>query len=303
MATAAHQPSLRFRLIGVIATLIAALTVAGCNKTYAQDTPENTLAAAKQMVADGQARRLPDLLYAESPEMRQLFNELGYTLAELQNLGTAVQKAYPEEIDKLRKETEAAAKRGEATSLLQRLSSQTRRTRQRGAPADGDAQADQFNRLFRDLFANPYGFLDQQSTRLSVKQITDDTAAILIDNKPAFGVGLTMRLDDGKWYIALPLNFPGANRVLPQTPEGWQVMGEMMGMATQLLQDLRDDVERGRASKLDDLAKLAGDKAFLPAAMIAIAYGNIMRDNAREQRELARSAQPATSVPSTAPSK
>lgn len=297
-------------IVRLLTVVLLALvpSLAGCKKTYAQDTPENTLASAKQMVADGQARRLPDLIYADTPEMRTLWNQLGDALGSLQKLGTAVQSAYPDEIERLRQETEAAAKRGEATSLLQRISGQARQAtrqsggggRQRGGPPSGpdaEAQTEQFNRLFRDLFANPYGFLDQQSTRLSVKQITDDTAAILIDNKPAFGVGLTMRLEDGKWYIALPLNVPPLSRVLPKSPEGWQILGDLMGVGAQMFDDLRADVEGGRAAKLDDLARLAGDKAFLPAAMVFIAYGNIMREERREQRDLARSSAQGTPPP------
>ena len=50
-----------------------------------------------------------------------------------------------------------------------------------------------------------YGFLEGQQGRLSVKTITDDTAALLWDDKPIFGVGLTLqRLDLNPRWSGLP---------------------------------------------------------------------------------------------------
>jgi len=279
-------------LLAVVLSGALLLSASGCRRTYAQDTPEAVLASAKQMVKDGQARHLTDLVYADSPQMRELLNDTGHVFAALQRLADSVQKKYPQEIEKLRDEAEAAAKKGEATSLLQRLGSSMnggpRRRGGRGAGEGGgppnDQQQEQFNRLFRDLFANPYAFLEDQQGRLSVKQVTDDTAAVLWDAKPLLGVGLTMKRENDRWYVVLPTSMPPLSRVMPKSDDGWQILGEMMGMVTNLFDDLNDDVVSGKAAHLDDLARLAGDKAFLPAAMIMIAYGKTMEEEKKAEK-------------------
>ncbi len=297
-------------MVRVLAVCVLACVLAwpmsGCRKTYAQDTPEAVLASAKQMVKDGNARALTGLVYADSPQMRRLLEDTGEVLASLQRLADNVRKQYPEEIEKLRADAEEAAKKGEATSFVQRLgSSMGSQPRRRGARGGGgdtdrggppnDQQQEQFNRLFRDLFANPYAFLEDQQGRLSVKQVTDDTAAVLWDSKPLLGVGLTMKRESDRWYVVLPTSVPPMSRLMPKSEEGWQVLGEVMGMVTNLFDDLNDDVVSGKAKRLDDLARLAGDKAFLPAAMIAIAYGKTME----EDRKAEKAAAPAGPAPSS----
>lgn len=299
------MPSTRI-LAALLATLLALIPL-GCEKKYAQDTPEAVLDSAKAMVLDRRAHRLPDLLYADSPQLRTFLTQIGGVMGALQDLSTAVQKAYPKEIEKLRAEAEEAAKKGEATSFIQRLSAQAggqqrrgRRNQQQDGPPD-EATQQQFNRLFRDLFANPYGFLETESDRLTVKQITDDTAAILWDGKPLLGVGLTMRKDADKWYIVLPTNAPGFNRILPSTKEGWEIFGELAAIGENLFIDLKKDVESGEVPRLEDLAARAGDRAFLPMAIGFLAYSRARDADRQAQREAQRAAQqnpqPTTSTP------
>ncbi len=279
----------------------------GCGETYSQQTPDAVMASAKKMIQDRQARHLPDLIYADNPRMRDVLNELGRTLESLQTLASSVQEKYPAEIKKMREDAAAAAARGESSSLVQRLSSIVGAGRgRRGRGADGgrdgppgDEQQDQLAQVFRQLFADPYGFLEDQQGKLSVKQVTDDTAAVLWDGKALFGVGLAMRREKDRWYIVLPTSVPPLSRAMPTSDEGWEVLGEMMGMATNMLDDLNDDVRKGRAAHLDDLARLAGDKAFLPAAMVMIAYGKVME----EDRKAARGAAPTSDTPAASGAK
>lgn len=286
-----------WRVASVMALLPFMLAGAGCEgKKYAQDTPEAVLESARAMVRDGRADRLPDLLYADTRELREVWNDFGVVLRSLQQLGESVQQAYPKEIARLKDQAAEAAKRGEATSLLQQFSRQAGmampgRSRPQVNP---DQRADQFNRLFQDLFADPFGFLDEQSSRITVRKVTDDTAAILLDGRPILGVGLTMRLDvDDKWYVVLPTNMPPLSRIMPKTPEGWQVLRDMMAMMDNLLVDLRKEVVSGRAPKLEDLAKTAGEQAALPMAMIMIAYGRIASEERRQERDAARRSAPS----------
>lgn len=251
------------------------LFLAACSR-YPQDTPESVLASARQMVAEGRAERLTDLIYAENERMRDLLDQVGGLLGSLEDLAAAVQKAYPEEIAKLRTDAEEAAKNGEATGFLQRMAGQMVQPRRRGRnqPPGGDPDEARrtFDNAMKELFADPYGWLQRSEERLSVQTIADDTAAILWDGKPIFGVGLMMKQEGGKWYVVLP----GVSGVLPKKDEGWEILGAVVQVFDQLFVDLAADVKSGKCKRLDDLAHAAGEKAFLPAVMVFFAYGKYM---------------------------
>jgi hypothetical protein len=56
---------------------------------------------------------------------------------------------------------------------------------------------------------------------------------------------------------------------------------------------LTKDVTSGRAAHLDDLARLAGEKAFLPAVMVVFAYGKSVEVERKAAREAAQGPAPA----------
>jgi hypothetical protein len=258
---------------------------------YPQDTPEAVLTSARRMVENGHASRLPDLIYAESKPMRDLLNELGAVLGSLQALAREVQRHYPEEIDALRKEADAAAKNGQATSFLQKMVGQVapggrRNQRGRGPQLDLDAsqQRRTFDNAMKEVFADPYGWLARSEGRLTVQTLTSDTAALMWDGKPVFGVGLLLKEDRGKWYLMLPTNLPGMGRILPKSDETWQIMGNLLDVLDNMVKDLTQDVRRGKIKRLDDLAHSAGEKAFIPAAIVLFAYGKAMDEERKAQR-------------------
>jgi hypothetical protein len=302
----------------VVAVMVA--TMAGCRRGYDQSTPQAVLQTAKKMVEKGDADRLPELLYADTPQMRQLLDDLGIVLGSLQDLANAVQKAYPEEIDELKKQAEESAKQGDASGFLMRIAGQA--SQQAGAgksggrrplrlnvgaggpgvagQSDPEAMRGMFDNAMKELFADPYGWIAANETRLTAQQIADDRAAILWDGKPVLGIGLTMQKDvDDRWYVVLPLNAPGVGQFMPKTPESWEIMGSLMTVFDNMLQDLTTDVRRGRAARLDDLARMAGEKAFLPAVMVFFAYSKSIEVERKAAREAAKPPSPTPS--STAP--
>ncbi len=98
---------------------------------------------AKKMVEKGDADRLPDLIYADSKHMRELLDQLGIVMGSLQDLGRAVQRAYPDEIEKLKREAEESAKKGDASGFIARLAGQAGQQMAaggggRGAAVDSD---------------------------------------------------------------------------------------------------------------------------------------------------------------------
>jgi hypothetical protein len=274
------------------------LAVAGSrlllNEKYPQRTPEDVLNSARAMVVNGDAHRLPDLIYADDKRMRRLLNEFGRLLGSLQELGVVVARAFPEEIEQIRAEAEAAALRGEASGAIQKLMSQQplmagrgRNQRRGGGGAGGfnpEAQQQAFNNAMRELFSDPYGWLERSEGKLSVQTVTDDTAALLWDGKPVFGVGLMLRQDGDKWYVSLPTGAPGINRIVPKSDEAWEIMGSLVAVFDNAIKDLTRDVRTGRTAKLDELARKAGEKAFIPAVITFLAYGKAMEAERKEQR-------------------
>ena len=282
----------------VVAAMVGlTLLVGGCRRGYDQSTPQAVLQTAKQMVQKGDASRLTELVYADSPKMRQFLDEIGIVMGSLQDLGKAVQKAYPEEIAKLKAEAEESAKKGEASSFISRMAGQA--TQQMGglgkrppkgaAPADPDAMRKTFDNAMKEVFADPYGWIASNETRLTAQTVADDQAVILWDGKPALGIGLTMKKgDDDKWYIVLPTNAPGVAQIMPKTDESWEIMGSLMDVFDNMLHDLTKDVESGKARKLDSLATMAGEKAFVPAVMVFFAYSQAIQADKKAAKEAAK---------------
>ena len=124
--------------------LSAVFTVVGCRrgpKEYRQDTPEHAIESLEAMVKDGNTRRLHELFYAEDEDMRLALRRFGKMCGSLAELAKTIGETFPEEVEDLRKQTEEAAARGEATNILSRFSQsafQNRRkpNQQRSNPGD-----------------------------------------------------------------------------------------------------------------------------------------------------------------------
>jgi hypothetical protein len=286
---------------------LAFLTVAGTRRLlrveYPQDTPEAVLASAKKMVQNGDADRLPDLIYAPTPQMRDLLNELGTVLGSLQDLAREVQRSYPEEVAALRAEAEASALKGGASGFIQKVIGQAGplgdgRGRRGGRSPAGAAEIEDRRRLFdnamKEVFADPYGWLAQSEGRLTVRTWTEDDGALLWDGKPVFGIGLPLHREGGKWYLMLPTNAPGVSRMMPRSKETWQIMGDLMSVFDNMIRDLTRDVRAGRAPRLEDLGHRAGEKAFVPAVLVFFSYGRALEAEKKEAKAAAqRQAAPA----------
>ncbi len=287
----------RFAAILCVLLAAAGLLLPGCHR-YEQDTPDSVLASARKMIAEKHAERLTDLIYADSKDMRKLLDQMGQTLGSLQDLALAVQKAYPKEIAKLAADAEAAAKDGQASSYIQKMMSQASSSlptgtgrRRRGGPSlpqmpqgDPDEMRKTFDNALKEVFADPYGWLAKSEGRITTQSMGDDRAAIMWDGKPVFGVGMTMRLDKGKWYLELPTYAPGVNQIMPKSAEGWEILGGLFEVFDNAFADLAADVKKGKCKHLDDLASRAGEKMFLPAAMVVFAYSQLMDVDRKAQR-------------------
>lgn len=295
----------------MLAVIACALSGGGCrDKGYSQATPDDVLVTARKMVENGDARRLSDLIYADSPQMRQLLNDLGRTAGLLAKLGRTIQVKFPKEVESLRLEAEEAAKNGRASSFVGQMvgmANQSRRARR--DPAVAQEARRTFDRMAIEVFADPYAWLTRNTDRLraSTENMPDGTAVIQWDYdpaaegkndwKPVAGFGLGMKQDRGKWYVVLPTNVRVVSGAVPKTPEEWEIASYLLEVVDNMLIDLDSDVEQGKARTLADVARAAGEKAFLPAAFAVLAYGKAMD----ERKEAERAARAASAQPPASP--
>jgi hypothetical protein len=280
-------------VVGGLTLVSIAATRILTNEKYPQNTPEEVLASARAMVTNGDARLLPNLIHADDPRMRAMLSEFGKVLGSLHTLALDVQQAFPEEIAALQAEAAAAAKSGQASSFIQRMAGQAGMSRRDRRGQDPAEMRKVFDNAAKELFADPYGWLERSGDRLTVQTYTDDTAGLLWDKKPAFGIGLLIRRVEGRWYLSLPIDNPFVARILPKSDETWDVMASLMDVFNNTVKDLSKDVRSGRAAKLDDLARTAGEKAFIPAAITVFALSKAME----AERESQKKAQAAPAPP------
>lgn len=261
------------------AGVVAAL--AGCSRTdYPQATPEETIASAGKMVEQGDAEKLPNLVYADNPDMRKLLNTLGRMTGNLEELAKEINARYPEETAELAKKAEEAAKQGKSTSLIGQLAQQGRRRNRTAKPGERQEQRDQFDDAITRVFADPYSFLKGNEGRLTTAYLTDDSVALLWDGKPVMQpIGMVMnKAADGKWYFVLPTNAPGISGFMPKTPEQYKLMGQMIAVFDKVVVDLRQEVESGRHTNLESVSRRAGEMTFLPAVLTFYAYTQLRED-------------------------
>lgn len=281
----------------------------GCGREYSQATPDDVLRSARAMVENGDTHRLPDLLYADSPEMRRLMTQFGKVLGSLQALAIDLHRTFPDEVAQIRAEAEEAAKRGDASGFLGRIvgaqTSQGRGAGRRGSRSaspsgSGDARQS-FDQAMKELFADPYGWLERSEGRITTQYVADDLSAIMWDEKPVFGIGLLMKKEGSKWYIVLPTGMPGVGRLAPMSEDMWQIGGALAQALDNAIRDTQREVRSGQHASMEDLWRSVGEKAAIPALAITYAYQRAAQIERREQREREQQSreerQSATSVP------
>lgn len=287
---------------------LSALVFAGCgNKaTYSQKSPDAVVRTARLMVENGDVAKLPDLIYAHETDMRLVLNRLGVLLGDLQELATELQNRFPDEVDELKTQAEEAAARGESSSIFGLLgnvmggpqgamAARRRPGRPDISPNAGRQMEQQFGNSLTALFADPFGFLRNAEAFLSTVEVDDETYAVLWDDQPVLApIGLLIRKDaaDGKWYIVPPTELPQVKEFMPKSREEYAVLAYLIKTVNMAVKDMTVDVRNGRLKNLEDVSRMAGEKAAIPAIMVFYAYQNLLR-----LRESAPGAAPRTSAP------
>ena len=292
--------ALRGRMTALALGCVACCAVfgGGCSRDpYSQATPEETLAAAKLMVKNGEAEKLPRLIHADNPDMRRWLNTTGRLMGSLESLAIDLQAAYPTEVAELRQRAEQAAKEGRAISLIgqvvQQARGSTRGQTRTPLPLQGAArnrvsqaqnretQRDAFSDGLTRLFTDPYAFLNDAEGRLTVVTVDDETAALQWDGKPALApLGVVMRRSeaDEKWYIVLPTNVPGVDRFMPQSSDQWTILSKLVVTLDKMVVDLDSEVKAGQHASLGAVSRRAGEMTFVPAVMVMYAYAKYTQE-------------------------
>lgn len=257
----------RTTLLLCLALVLVALSSCRRGGTYSQADADATVRSLAEMLKDGNVRQIPSLIRAEDPKMQELLGKLGPLFDRLYILSQTVQAKYPEEFNAL---LEKAASTGSEKLADSGRTSQNR---------------DQWRDRFTLLLANPFGMMDDEMDRVSTVYVDDETCALTIDGKPAFGVGLLIRqAEDGKWYFHLPENIPGLGSRLPKSDAEWRILNAMFKSVTNGVEwTERRIAEEENAGRLEEIqAQLAIDVA----PQLVVQWGLYERaTKARDERE------------------
>jgi len=272
----------------------AAIVLTSCSRSdgYGQESPDAVVKAARQMVEQGRADQLTTLIYAENEDWARLMRRFGIMLGNLQKLGVSLQEAFPKEIAELKAQADEAAKKGQATGLLQQFTGQRSLFQRRGKGAmpsreDQNRRQDAINAAIRRLFADPYAFLEDNAGRLTTTMVSDDIAAVLWDGQPILPpIGLSMKREvvkgKEKWYFILPTNLPYASMFMPRSKDEFRMFGSLVATLDNVVLDLTKDVKEKRVSSLNEVASKAGERVLIPAAMVFYAYGKAVEARNKE---------------------
>lgn len=313
----------RQKLVFVAAAAAGMLALTSCGDTgpaYSASSPDETIDSARQMIAEGNARRLTDLIYAEDDQTRSFFNQVGSMLGSLQELGEAVEARFPDELAGFRAQAEQAAAEGKTNPLLTRLVSAGRASsgnrtfgvsqidrtgltletgskpsKPGGAFSRGpsDSQREIVNGIIKQLLVDPYRWLEQGRDKIDHVYVSDDIVSLTWEDRPILPpFGLTLIERDGYWFLVPPTSYPGVSMVLPRNDDEWFVWGSMVKTLERVVIDLTKEVRSGSIRNMTDLADSATEKVAFPAMVIFFAYGNLMENRKAEaQREQQQSAE------------
>lgn len=250
----------------VIGLSVAMLLMGGCSDpAYDASTPQAALDSMCQMIVDGRPEMLGGMLHIEARDI---------TFADGVTEASAIADVTKEAGEMLGQLYRVAGK------LRERFPAEVQRELERAATGVGPARDDGADLIDR-LLTDPLGLMDEQRQRLTVEDLGDGTAALLIDGKPAFGFGLQMRQVDGTWKVDLPIEL--LQRFRPNTREEWGVLANMMLSIENSLTAFETELDAGEFRSLqlasNRAGRLLGERVFVQA----IIYRNMKRQ-AADQR-------------------
>lgn len=274
------------RAVMVLVCVCVVIASVGCGRkrTYSQATPEDVVKSAVEMVKGNDAGQLPNLVYADSEEMRALMDRVGVLFQHLQELSRAASKRWPEEYAQM--QADALKSATEKTPGLLGMMAQAGGGR--GARRAGAGQnPDQIRDMFNAVLADPYGWIDRNASRLSAIKTTDDLGAVLVDGEPAIPViGLPLKKDGDKWYVALPTNMPPISSFWPRTRQQWVILNCFVQVIDNAVVSVTKAVEEGQVGNIKQLTDKLQEKAIFPGMLVLAPYGKEIDVRERADRRV-----------------
>ncbi len=254
------------RDIGRVLWLIGVpgLLLGGCGGAdYDTSTPESVLVVAKEMVGNGEADRLPELIditprdiafedgVTEASAIEEVKGKLSELLGRLWVVGEELQRQFPEEtVDSL----------DEAVGMV------------------NDATEGDWTDVIGGFLADPFRFLEVQEDRVEILDLGDGTAAVLWDDEPAFGGFVAMLETDDGWKVGIPIELVQDSEYWPQTRYEWSVVASMLLGIENSLEDFEREVRGGRFKSLSRAAERAGRIVGESVVVQGVIYAMMKRD-------------------------
>lgn len=228
-------------LLPALAAAISALLLSGCSDPdYPTASPQQAIDSVQRMIEEGRTDLLPWMIHVEA---RDIEFEDGVTEA------SAIE-------DVRRKASDMFEQLWRVTKKLRdRYPDEVRRELE---VARSGAERRGFGAGMARLLADPFAFLQEQRDRLVAEDLGDGTAALLIDNEPAFGGMLTLIETDDGWRLNLPIEAARSSGFWPETRPEWAVVASMMLSTENALRDFERRLDRGDFRTLQQASEQAG---------------------------------------------
>ena len=240
----------------------AFLVLGGCaDPTYDTSTPQATLDSMQSMLEEERPELLPELLYVEPRDItfedgvteasaiEDVRAKLSDMLAQLWRVARKLQSEFPEEVS------------------------------EDGLPEAVGFGRDGFGDWFGAILTDPFGVLQEQRDRLVAEDMYDGTAALLVDDEPAFGGFVSMIETDDGWRIALPVQYAQSSEYWPQTRYEWSVIASMLLGIENSLSDFERELNRGGFRSLSHASERAGRLLGESVVVQSVIYGMMKRDD------------------------
>ena len=140
-----------------------------------------------------------------------------------------------------------------------------------------EAAADEgfdYRTLAKRVLGDPFGFLTEQRARMTVEDLGDGTAAVLIDDEPAYGGLLTMVETSEGWRISVPVDTLRTNEYWPDTRHEWAVIASMMLGIENSLCEFEAEFDEGKIRSVREagerVGRLVGESVVVQSVIYAM---------------------------------
>ncbi len=240
----------------------------GCsNDALDTSTPTKALDAIAEMVTSGHPEGLPQMIeikardvtfddgVTEASAISDVKGKASDMLAQLWRVSTKIKARFPKELaDEGSKAVDAGVEKAREFGFDYRW-------------------------LAKQVLGDPFGFLAQQRTRVTAEDMGDGTAAILIDDEPAFGGLLTMVETPEGWRINVPVEAIRSNEYWPDTRHEWAVIASMMLGIENSLNDFESEIDNGKIRSLREAGERVGRLVGESVVVQSVIYAMMKRDD------------------------